>query len=106
MRAKDISIPEYWSSLIRRAMIHVASMAQSQIMLTWATTDDLGLETARLKGKLDKMQTELFRKNNQLRIIKARMERIPGKKRPYYSPVERMQILTHRASCFWSLKKN
>lgn len=105
MKAKDIPIPENWPSLIRQAMLHAASLAHFNIICSWSRSADSAIQNVRLKSKLDKLQTELARKENQLRIISSRFSRVPAKKRPYYMPMERMDILTHKAACGWNLKQ-
>jgi transposase InsO family protein len=105
MNAKDIPIPERWPHLVRQAMLHAISLAHFSIVCAWSRGADSSFETVRLKAKLDKLQTELFRKNNQLRIIKMRLERIPARHRPYFTATERMEILAHKSACGWNLKQ-
>jgi transposase InsO family protein len=105
MKAKDIPIPERWPPLVRQAMLHAISLAHFSIICAWSRASDSNLANVNLKAKLDKLQTELSRKNNQLRIIKNRLERVPARHRPYYTPTERMEILAHKAACGWNLKQ-
>ncbi|NOY74191.1 MAG: transposase family protein [Kiritimatiellaeota bacterium] len=105
MKAKDIPLPENWPPLIRRAMLHAISLAHVSIICSWSRAADSVIRNARLTAKLDKVLTELARKENQLRLISARLDRVPAKKRPYYTPVERMDILAHKSACGWNLKQ-
>ncbi|MFA7230304.1 MAG: helix-turn-helix domain-containing protein [Victivallaceae bacterium] len=105
MKAQDIPLPENWPTLIRQAMIHAVSLAHFDLICAWSRAADSGIQNVRLKAKLDKLQTELAQKNNQLRIMSARLSRVPAKKRPYYLPTERMEILNHKAACAWNLKQ-
>jgi hypothetical protein len=105
MNVEDIALPGNWPDLVRRAMLHAVSLAHVGITCAWSRAADSGLQNVRLKAKLDKLQTELARKDNQLNIIKSRMSRVPAKKRPYYLPNERMRILNHKAACNWNLKQ-
>jgi transposase InsO family protein len=105
MNAKDIPLPKDWTDLIRRAMIHAVSLAHFDIICAWSRTADSDIQTVRLKGEIDKLQTELALKENQLRIMSIRVSRIPAKNRPHYLPTERMEILNHKAACGWNLKQ-
>ena len=105
MKAKDIPIPERWPVLVRQAMLHAISLAHYSIICAWSRASDSGLANVRLKAKLDKLQTELSRKNNQLRLIKARFGRLSAKHWPYYTGIERMEILAHKTACGWNLKQ-
>ncbi len=105
MKVKDIPIPENWPQLIRRAMIHAAALAHFDIVYAWSKAADSAVQNVRIKARLDKLQTDLSRKENQLRIIMARLERVPAKHRPYYLPEERMSILNHKAACGWNLEQ-
>ena len=105
MKAKDIPIPENWPALIRQAMIHTASLAHVDIIVSWSRSADSAIQNVQLKSKLDKLETKLAQKENQLRIISSRLTRVPAKRRPYYLPMERMDILTHKAACAWNLKQ-
>jgi len=105
MKTKDIPIPENWPPLIRQAMLHAISLAHVSIVCSWSRAADSAVRNARLTAKIDKLETELARKENQLRIIAERFRRVPAKKRPYYQPMERMDILAHKAACGWNLKQ-
>ena len=105
MKAKDIPVPEKWPHLIRQAMLHAVSLAHFSIVVSWSRSADSAIQNVRLKSKLDKLQTEAARAKNQLRIISSRLGRVPAKNRPYYSPIERMDILAHKAACGWNLKQ-
>jgi len=98
MKAKDIPIPERWPPLVRQAMLHAISLAHFSIICAWSRASDSSLANVRLKGKLDKLQTELSRKNNQLRIIKSRLGKVQARHHPYYTPIERMEILAHKSA--------
>jgi len=86
-------------------MLHAVSLAHFDIICSWSRSADSAIQNVRLKSKLDKLQTELARKENQLRIITSRFSRLPAKNRPYYLPMERMDILIHKAACNWNLKQ-
>ncbi|MCF6177199.1 MAG: integrase core domain-containing protein [Victivallaceae bacterium] len=105
MNAQYIPLPKDWPDLIRRAMIHAVSLAHFDIICAWSRTANSEIQTVRLKGQIDKLQTELALTQNQLRIISLRFRRVPAKNRPYYLPTERMEILNHKAARGWNLKQ-
>jgi transposase len=86
-------------------MLHAISLAHFSIICAWSRASDSSIASVRLKAKLDKLQTELSRKNNQLCLIKARFGRQSATHRPYYTGIERMEILAHKTACGWNLKQ-
>jgi putative transposase len=64
---------------------------------------DSPLHRVRLAGKLNQADNEVALLREELRIMDARMGRIPAHNRPFYPPLERMAILELKAARGWSL---
>ena len=103
MRTNEIPVPENWPHTVRRAVLHAASLAHYAIIYTRSMAANSPIERVRLKGKLDRAQSEISLLREQLGLLKARFGRIPARHRPHYSPFERMAILEHRAARCWNL---
>lgn len=103
MRTNEIPVPENWPHTVRRAVLHAASLAHYAIIYTRSMAANSPIERVRLKGKLDRAQSEISLLREQLGLLKARFGRIPARHRPHYSPFERMAILEHRATRCWNL---
>ena len=103
MRTNEIPVPENWTHTVRRAVLHAASLAHYAIIYTRSMAANSPIERVRLKGKLDRAQSEISLLREQLGLLKARFGRIPARHSPHYSPFERMAILEHRATRCWNL---
>ena len=103
MLANDIPVPESWSRIVRKAVLHAASLAHYAIIYTRSMAANSPIERVRLKGKLDRAENEISLLSEQLELLKRRFGKIPAKHRPHYSPFERMAILEHRAARCWNL---
>ena len=92
-----------WPPLVRKAMLHVCSLAHWSVTYTRSWAADSKLQRVRLAGKLERAENEIALLREELRIKDARMARIPAKNRPHYAPVERMGILELKAVRGWNL---
>ena len=59
----------------------------------------------RLQAEIDRLRAEVSLLIEEIRIKNARMDRIDTRRRPYYSPTERMAILELRAARGWSQQR-
>jgi len=55
----------------------------------------------RLQAQLDRAHTEIALLKEELGIKDSRWSRLPSRKRPHYTPIQRMQILQLRAARGW-----
>jgi transposase InsO family protein len=86
-------------------MLHILSMARTAIVCNWSELENSKLWDQQWAGKLDKSDTDRSQREEQLRLIQARLGRISPLKRPHYTPCERMSILEIRSARGWNLKK-
>lgn len=106
MKATDIPMPEKWSDLVRKSMLHIAGLVRWNMISVHANSD--GLENAfevRHASEVQRQTNELTLCNEQIRIMQTRMDKIPAKNRPYYSPPERLAILKLKAARGWNHKQ-
>jgi len=102
-RLSKMPLPSGWPENVKSAVLYVISLAHYAITCArgWAANSinarvRLAAEDDRLK-----QETELLRE--ELRIKDTRMAKLDPRRRPYYSPTERMAILQLKAVRGWSL---
>lgn len=105
MHASDIIIPDNWPETIRRAVLHAASLAHASIIHTRSWCANSSIARTRLAGLLDQAKQEISLLNEEIRILRTRIEKIAPKHRPHYFPAERLSILLYKASRGWNQKK-
>jgi putative transposase len=98
----DLALPEFRSSTVRDAVVRAVSLAHWGIIHTRSWAADSPLQRVRLASKLEAARAEIALLREEVRIKDARWAAIPPKRRPHYSPQERMAILTLRAARGWS----
>ena len=76
-KSSDIPLPKGWPRRVRSAIV-------------------------RLQAQLDQRDREISLLREEARIRDARMELVPGQRRPHYPPIERLAILELRAARGWS----
>ncbi len=100
-----LRLPRQWNTRVRSAVLHVVSLAH--LALTAARAQAIERHRARTHhfSKLDRLRQELNLLREEMRLKDDRMARIPGHRRPYYQPTERLAILELRAARGWSLEQ-
>ncbi len=92
-----LPLPRHWNERARSAVLQAISLAQ--LALTAARAQAIGRHPtpSRRSSEIDRLPQEI-------RLLREEM-RIPGHRRPYYQPVERLAILELRAARAWSLEQ-
>ncbi len=100
-----IHLPTQWNKRVRSAVLHAISLAQ--FALTSARGQIQRRDRARDPrfAKIERLRQEIHLLKEELRLKDARMLRVPGRRRPYYHPIERLSILELRAARGWSLEQ-
>jgi len=89
----DLPLPKSWKQSIKSAVIHTLSLAFKTITLTLGHLSDSNHPPVRMAAQLKRLKMENAQLKEMMAIKDARMERLDPKRRPYYSPSERMRIL-------------
>jgi transposase InsO family protein len=105
MDARDIPLPDRWQDIVRKAMLHVVSLARWDMICIHSEAEDSELPNVRAAAKIDQRDQEISLLREQIRILAARGDKIPPKNRPYYSRHERMAILQLKAARCWNRKQ-
>jgi len=99
------SLPSGWPALVCDAVLQVIAMAHLTLTRTRSWAANSPLERVRLRVRVNELEQEVALLRQEVRIKDARLERLPGPKRPRYPPAERLAILAHRAARRWSMAR-
>ncbi len=100
-----IPLPRQWSGRVRTAVIHAISLAQFALTAARATSGQSRARSSRREREIERLRQEVHLLQEELRLKDARMRRVPGRRRPFYQPIERLSILELRAARGWSLEQ-
>ncbi len=98
---RAIRLPKRWPQHVKSGILHAISLAS--VVLTCAR----GQATSRngLRVQLEQATTEISLLREELNIKDGRWRRSRSKRRPHYTPVQRMRILQLRSARGWTLEK-
>ena len=99
--SRRITLPRQWPDHIKSGILHAISLAS--VALSYAR----GRATSRrrLRVQLDQATTEIALLREELSIKDSRWERSRSRRRPHYTPTQRMRILQLRSARGWTLEK-
>ena len=100
-RPRVIPLPKQWSEHVKSGVLHAISLAS--VALACARGRAIGQK--RFRAQLDQADGEIALLREELSIKDGRWQRSPNRRRPHYSPTERMRILQLRAARGWTLEK-
>jgi len=100
--AAAVPLPRGWPDQVKAALLQAVALAHAGLVHARGWCADSRLARVRLAAKADQWQSEALLLAEVARIKDARMGRIPGARRPHYTPEERLQILTLRALHGWT----
>jgi transposase InsO family protein len=96
-----IRLPKQWPAHVKSGVLHAISLAS--VVLSYARGHAKGRR--RLRVELEKATTEISLLREELNIKDGRWERSRSRRRPHYTPVQRMRIPQLRAARGWTLEK-
>ena len=102
----DVPLPSGWASNVKSAVLYVTSLAHYAITCArgWAASSINA--RVRLAACCDRLRQEAELLREETRIKDTRMAKLDPRRRPYYSPTERMAILELKAAQGWSLAQS
>ena len=96
--------PRGWKKRVKRVLLNVLSLGRVCTAVLEAE-DALGADPERRsRGRNAAILRENELLKEELRLKDMRMFRVPGRRRPHYSPTDRMAILEIRADRGWSTR--
>ena len=90
---KELPLPKAWKQSIKSAVVYTLSLAFKTITLALGHLSDSDHLPVRMAAQLKRLKMENAQLKEIMEIKDARMIRLDPKRRPYYSPTERMRIL-------------
>jgi transposase-like protein len=96
------NLPRGWSKHIKSSLVHAIALAATALTEAWSRAAAGRSKDTKLDAELDRANTEIAMLREELAIKDARWSRLPSRRRPYYSPVERLRILQLKAARGWS----
>ena len=98
-------MPAGWTLLVKSAVLHAVSLASTALTLASSRAAVSRVQRHRLQAELDRATTEIALLREELDIKDARWNRLPPRRRPFYTPVQRMRILQLKAARRWSCEQ-
>jgi len=99
--APPIRLPRQWPRHVKAGILHAISLAS--VVLSYARGRVTG--RGRLRARLERTENEIALLREELAIKDGRWERSRSRRRPHYTPIQRMRILQLRAARGWTLEK-
>ena len=96
-----IPLPRQWPGHVKSGVLHAISLAG--VVLTYGRARAIG--RSRLRAELEQANAETALLREELSIKDGRWERSQSRRRPHYTPTQRMRILQLRAARGWTLEK-
>ena len=103
--APERPLPRQWPEHVKSAVLHAVSLASMVFGSVCGSVSKRHDKILRLRVELERVISEIALLKEEMRIKDERLGRIPPKKRPYYTPIERMLILKLKAARCWSSRQ-
>jgi hypothetical protein len=100
-----IPLPRGWTRDVKSALLHAVSVASVALTVarSRAATADRGCQ--RFQAELDRATTDIAFLKEELDIKDARRSRLRPRRRPHYTPVQRMRIVQLKAARRWNCEQ-
>ncbi len=98
----DIPLPSSWPANVCHSVIAAVGLAWVSMTHVRGWAINSPIERLRLKAENERLLGRLAVVEAENRILKARLSRVPARERPYYTPEERLEILSLRTGQGWS----
>ena len=100
-----LTLPRGWPQRVRSGVLHAVSLAATALTVAWGRAAASNSLRRRQAAETDRLRAEIMLLEEELAIKDARWSRLRARRRPYYGPVQRMQILKLRAARSWSVEQ-
>jgi hypothetical protein len=98
----SVPLPRGWTDHVKSAFLQVLSMAHMAMAHVHGRCADSSETEVTVTAGNERLRSEIELLREELRIKDVRMARIPSRRRPRYSPVDRLAILQLKASRGWN----
>jgi len=101
MPRQPVRLPKQRSRHVKSGILHAVALAS--VALSYARGRATG--ERRLRAELDQANSEIALLREELAIKDSRWERSPSRRRPHYTPIQRMRIFQLRSARGWTITK-
>jgi transposase InsO family protein len=101
----EVPIPPHWSEPIKHAYLAAFSLAHHVLFAVRSIVHYSPPYAARAELTRERLEAELALCKEQLRLVKARLAKIPAQRRPFYGNADRFAILKVKESAGWSFDR-
>ena len=99
---RTLPLPKGWPRHVKSPVLHAISLASAALTLARSRAASIRDSKRRLRAYLEHAHTEIAQLREELDLKDARWSRLKSRRRPHYSPIERMRILELKAARGWS----
>jgi hypothetical protein len=98
---EPIQLPRSWTKTVRSSVVHAVAVASVALTRAWGSAAR-SQRQVQVVAELDRARAEIALLREELNIKDVRWSRVPPRRRPHYTPVQRMRILQLKAARGWS----
>jgi hypothetical protein len=94
---ETLPLPKDWQRRVKSAVVQVVGMAHLVLTHVRGRAADDYLARTQLVAENERLATEVALLLREMELLRSRLDRVPAKNRPHYSPSERLAILELKA---------
>mgnify|MGYP001587246088 CR=1 FL=1 len=98
----SLALPRDWTKRVQSAFLHAVGIERLALTEVRAGFDNSPDPRVRQTAEIDRLREQLVARDEQIRILCARIECIAPHERPNYPPAERFAILALRTRVGWN----
>ena len=102
---QTLPLPKGWNKRVKSSLLHAISLAATAWTVARCRTAKSRWRTQRLQAEFDRAFSEVALLKEELGIKDARWSRLPSRRRPRYTPIDRIRILQLKAARGWSYEQ-
>ena len=89
---EPIPLPRGWTKTVRSSVVHALALASVALTRAWGSAARKE-RPVQVVAERDRAKSEIALLREELNIKDERWSRVAPRRRPYYTPVQRMRIL-------------
>ena len=101
----EIPLPRGWTRQVKTAVLHAIALARASLSVACGGAGTSRSTRRRFQIDLDQAHTEIALLKEELAIKDARWSRLLSRRRPHYTPIQRMRVLQLRAARGWTCEQ-
>ncbi len=97
-----IPLPRRWPRFAKRGLLSAIALGRMALIEILSGFENSPRPEARFFARIEQLEAALAARDEECRLLRARLEHVPPARRPHYPPVARLDILLLRAAQGWS----